>query len=65
MRDEGTSGFRLSATQVRHERLAIALQMLQLSLRDGAGWPVSAQETLRRAVVEVQRLHAWSKAHAS
>lgn len=49
--------------QVRDERLAIALHMLQLTVTEGAAWPVAAQQMLRQAVRAVQRLQAWCKAH--
>jgi hypothetical protein len=64
-REATTAGLRLPASQVRDERLRIALEMLSLTLRDAAVLPTQQQEQVREAVTALQAVQRWCKAHSN
>jgi hypothetical protein len=57
------AGWRMPAQRIRDERLAIALDLLQRTVKDAASFPVSEQEALRLAVVSIQRVQTWCARH--
>jgi hypothetical protein len=66
MRDDnesGPGGLRLPPDQVRQKRIELASEMLALSLREAAGWPVAEQQKLRTAMRCLADVRQWCKHH--
>jgi hypothetical protein len=61
--ESGVAGLRMPAHKARDERLTVALRMLQLTTKETALLPVRQQEALRVAVLAIEDVQQWCKAH--